>query len=328
MKTKAWVLVEINKLELLDIELPPLQEGQALVEIHYTSICGSQINEIYGRKGEDRFLPHLLGHECVGKVLEIKGETEIKPADVVLGTWIGRGLFHSSPKYIKRTNGSIINAGPITTFSQHSIISNSKLIPIEVPEILPEHAMLGCAVPTGAGSLRYCNGDTVAIVGLGGVGLACALEAKRRGLKVIALEPNQWKREYAENNGISTRWISDGDNNGLGFESFAFVFESSGTKSGMETAFRAVKPGGILALAGNLEKGKTIEIDPFKFIQQVSIKGVVGGGCSSRDILDMVSTASVFSPLITAEYAFGSLDKAAEDLAAGKIIKPIIRCHE
>ena len=68
---KAAILVEQCKpLVIADIELPPaLDVGQVLVKVHYSGICGSQLGEMDGAKGEDKFLPHLLGHEGSGTVI-------------------------------------------------------------------------------------------------------------------------------------------------------------------------------------------------------------------------------------------------------------------
>lgn len=72
-KMKAAILVENHKpLEVAEVELPKeLSFGQVLVKVHYSGICGAQINEIEAAKGPDKFLPHLLGHEGSGPVLEV-----------------------------------------------------------------------------------------------------------------------------------------------------------------------------------------------------------------------------------------------------------------
>jgi len=327
VKTRAWVLVEINKLELLDIELPPLQDGQALVEIHYTSVCGSQLNEIYGRKGEDRFLPHLLGHEASLRILEVKDENSqfptIKTCCVGIGSWIngvGRSVAVSGIRDLSN-HALRINAGPITTFAQHAIISLNKIVPLDEKSPHPLHALLGCAIPTGAGSLRYAgDASRVAVVGLGGVGLSAALEAQYQGLDVTGFDPNEYKQKCAAQLGIKVSpYIQD-------IDTWGFIFESSGSKSAMERSFSALAPNGTLALAGNLPKGQKIEIDPFEFIRKKKCIGIVGGDCSHRDILNFGTHIENFKPLISREYNFEDLDVAIKDLVAGAIIKPIIRC--
>ena len=87
---KAAVLVKQNaELEIYEIDVPKLDVGQVLVRIEYSGICGKQIDEISGRQGEDRYIPHLLGHEGGGEVVEIgPGVTKVKPSDRVVMHWV------------------------------------------------------------------------------------------------------------------------------------------------------------------------------------------------------------------------------------------------
>src|SRR4051812_3933655 len=80
MKTVAAILVEIGRpLELADLEIPALRAGQVLVEVAYSGVCHTQLLEARGHRGEDRFLPHCLGHEGSGRVLEVgPGVTRVK----------------------------------------------------------------------------------------------------------------------------------------------------------------------------------------------------------------------------------------------------------
>jgi len=121
MKTRAAVLYEINKpLVVEEVETPILQRGQTLVKMLYSAVCRSQINEIRGMKGEDLYLPHLLGHEGSGIVEEIGPEvTKVKKGDYVVLSWIkGKGIDAPSCQYDK--GGIKINSGAITTFNQSS----------------------------------------------------------------------------------------------------------------------------------------------------------------------------------------------------------------
>ena len=71
MKTEAAILVSTTKpLEIVDIEIPKLKQGQVLIELYFSGICGTQLMEIDGKKGKDIWLPHCLGHEGIGKVVE------------------------------------------------------------------------------------------------------------------------------------------------------------------------------------------------------------------------------------------------------------------
>jgi S-(hydroxymethyl)glutathione dehydrogenase/alcohol dehydrogenase len=100
---KAAILTALNApLVIAEIALPEtLAVGQVLVKVHFSGICGSQIGEIDGAKGEDKFLPHLLGHEASGTVLAIGlGVRHVKPGDKVVMHWRkGLGIEAAPPAY-------------------------------------------------------------------------------------------------------------------------------------------------------------------------------------------------------------------------------------
>src|ERR1700681_3389574 len=90
MKTEAALLVQTGKpLGLAEIEIPSLKLGQVLVEITFSGACGTQVMEWRGDKGEDKCLPHCLGHEGTGLVLEVgSAVTKVKPGNAVVLSWI------------------------------------------------------------------------------------------------------------------------------------------------------------------------------------------------------------------------------------------------
>ena len=151
---RAAILVEQRKpLIVADIELPrALEVGQVLVRIHCSGICGSQLGEIDGAKGEDKFLPHLLGHEGSGVVIEVgPGVRHVKAGDQ------RRSALAQGSGHRKRCRRNISgteegqNAGWVTTFNEYAIVSENRVTAIPAdsdPEIA---ALFGCAVTTGFG---------------------------------------------------------------------------------------------------------------------------------------------------------------------------------
>ena len=118
--TTAAILVKSNQpLVIGEIQLPEeLFPGQVLVEIFSSGLCGAQINEIDAIKGPDEFLPHLLGHEGFGRVLQVgPGVSTVKAGDQVVMHWRpGTGIQSIPPKYIWQ--GQTLNAGWITTMNK------------------------------------------------------------------------------------------------------------------------------------------------------------------------------------------------------------------
>ncbi len=176
-KTKAAILVELNQpLVITEIDLPAkLAVGQVLVQVHYSGICGSQLGEINGVKGDDPYLPHLLGHEASGTVLAIgPGVKHVEPGNKVVLHWRkGLGLESETPAYL--WDGRKVNAGWITTFNEYAVVAENRCTAIPDDSNLEVAALFGCAVTTGFGvvenNARVRMGESVVVFGAGGVGL-------------------------------------------------------------------------------------------------------------------------------------------------------------
>ncbi len=175
--TKAAILVEQRQPLVVDeIELPSqLDCGQVLVRVFYSGICGSQLGEIAGVKGPDKYLPHLMGHEGSGEVLAIgPGVGHVKPGDRVVLHWRkGRGIEAAPAAYAWR--GQRLNAGWVTTFNEHAVVSENRLTPLPPDFDMELAPLLGCAVTTGFGAMMNTAGlkigESVVVFGAGGVGL-------------------------------------------------------------------------------------------------------------------------------------------------------------
>ena len=177
MKFKAAILVNLRQPLVLDeISLcENLKPGQVLVKVHNSGICGSQIGEIDGVKGEDKYLPHLLGHEGSATVVEIgPGVTTVSVDDLVVMHWRkGTGIEAPPPKY--SFGHQTINAGWVTTFNEYAIVSENRITSIPKMYNRESAALLGCAVTTGFGVItnnaQLKIGESVVVIGAGGVGL-------------------------------------------------------------------------------------------------------------------------------------------------------------
>ncbi len=174
---KAAMLVKQRALLLVvdDVEIPPLGVGHVLVKIACSGICGKQLEEISGRRGEDPFLPHLLGHEGAGTVVEIgSGVRKGKPGDHVVLHWMKGSGIDAVPASFQR-DGTTVNAGCVTTFSELTVTSENRVTSIPKEVRLDVAVLLGCAVTTGLGivfnNAALTPGQSIAVFGIGGVGL-------------------------------------------------------------------------------------------------------------------------------------------------------------
>ncbi len=338
MKTKAAVLYKINEpLQIEELTIPDLQSGQVLVKIAYSGICRSQLNEIQGLKGKDNYLPHTLGHEGSGIVEAIgDGVSKVEPGDHVVLTWIkSRGADAPSTLY-KNADGSIINSGAISTFMMKAVISENRLVKIPPEMPLREAALLGCAIPTGAGivlnTLKVQPVNSVAIFGVGGIGLSAVLAAGMvNAAPIIAVDVFDRKLKLARDIG-ATHLINASQEDPLatimritGGRGVDYAIEAAGLGGTMEKAFRAVRDnGGLCVLAGNLSQGEMISLDPFDLIKGKRIIGTWGGETDpDRDIPKYIRLYQAgklkLGGLITNTFTLGEINKAIDLMRKGKI---------
>lgn len=208
-ETTAAILVASNSPLVIDeIKMPKeLDAGQVLVEVITSGICGAQINEIDAVKGPDKFLPHLLGHEGFARVLEIgPGVKTVVPNDFVVMHWRPGSGIQSSPA-IYEWQGKRLNAGWVTTFNNHAVVSENrvtKILPSDNDKnVLP---LLGCALTTALGVLendaQVNFRDSILLIGCGGVGLALIMISKIFGVNnIVAVDIMDEKLKYASDFG-------------------------------------------------------------------------------------------------------------------------------
>ncbi len=338
MKTQAVVLVEINKpLVIEELSVPDLKPGQVLVKVAFSGVCHSQLNEIQGLKGQDNYLPHILGHEGSGIVEAIgAGVSKVEPGDRVVLTWIkGRGADVTSTLY-KKADGSIVNSGAISTFMTKAVISENRLVKIFQDMPLREAALLGCAIPTGAGivlnTLRVRSGNSVAIFGVGGIGLSAVLAASlMNDAIIIAIDVFDYKLKLARDVG-ATHLINASQENPLvtilkitGGRGVDYVIEAAGRRETMESAFQAVRDnGGLCVLAGNLSQGERISLDPFDLIKGKQVVGTWGGETDpdldiSKYIRLYQSGKLKLDKLITDKFSLDEINTAIQMMRSGEI---------
>ena len=207
---KAAILVESYKPLVIDeIQYPSeLQYGQVLVKILYSGICGAQLNEINASKGPDKFLPHLLGHEGSGIVLKTgPGVSTVKERDHVVLHWRPSSGIQAPPaKY--NWDGKVINAGWVTTFNDHAIISENRLTTIPKDFDMRIAPLFGCAVTTAVGVInndaKVKIGQSVVIFGMGGVGINLAQSAAMVSANpIIGIDINDQKLALGKKFGMT-----------------------------------------------------------------------------------------------------------------------------
>jgi S-(hydroxymethyl)glutathione dehydrogenase / alcohol dehydrogenase len=331
---KAAVLEAINHpLMLRDVETMSLRVGQVLVKVLVSGICGSQLHEINGNKGNSKFLPHLMGHEGCGIVQEIgPGVLTVQPGDKVVMHWRpGLGIDSEFPKY--RLNGKEFNSGKVNTLCEFSIASENRLTKVPLGTDPEFAALLGCSMSTSLAVIENESdlkfGESVLVIGCGGVGLNLISAAKLRGAgEIIAIDRVQSKEALALEHG-ATRFYSTA----VQFlEKVDLILDTTGSPDVIERAFGALSGTGRILLIGQPAPGQSLclpnAIQLFNGIGQ-AIRATQGGGMiPQNDIpryiklfeLGQLSSGS----LVTHRFTLGEINSAFDTLKSGEAGRIII----
>jgi len=334
---KAAILVAQNQPLIVDeVELPEkLEYGQVLVKVFYTGICGSQLGEISGAKGDDSYLPHLLGHEGSGVVVSVgEGVKHVKENDCIVLHWKkGAGIEAVPPKY--SWNGKVVNAGAVTTFSEYTIVSENRVTKISCDFNMQIAALFGCAVTTGLGTInnnaKLKFGDSVIIFGSGGIGLNMIQGAKMASAyPIVAVDLFDERLEFGKKFG-ATHTINTKNQDLyneiekiIGKSKFDVVIDNTGNTDVISKGYDLTSESGRLVLVGVPRKGDKANFYTLPIHFGKKIVGSHGGDTNptvdipkyvklyEENILDLDS-------LITNIYTLGNINSAINDMRDGNI---------
>lgn len=342
MKTRAAILVEQRRPLVLDeVEIPALGFGQVLVRIVATRICGSQIGEIDGVKGPDRWLPHLLGHEACGVVLETGPEVRhVKTGDRVVCHWRpGRGLETRPPVY--DWNGRRVNAGHITTFQEIAVLAENRVTPVP-PDTDPEVCcLLADTLTTGFGVINNDAavriGEAVVVIGCGGIGLGTVLGAHLAGAHpVVAVDIQDHKLARARTfgathtvNSASTPDFAAAVRALLDGQSPDVVVDGTGQPGVLEQAFALAGPKGRCIGVGVMAHDRLLSLNTLPLHHGKVLTGSEGG--SSRPAEDIPRylrqmSAGRFDPrgMISHRLPLADINDGIARMRSGEVIHAIV----
>ena len=330
---QAAVLVKLNSpLEIMSLKFLTLNHDQILVSIIYSGICRSQVMEIQGKRGEDSWLPHLLGHEGYGIVEEIgKSVTKVKKGDKVILSWVkGNGTQSSNPIFTS-VDGLKINAGKVCTFSEFTVTSECFLA--KAPDSFSEKLLplFGCAFLTGAGmvlrNLRPSD-KRIVIIGFGGVGSSAAIALDGyEGLDILIVEESEQKRLLAKNMGF-TNIKSPEEVQDLN-DCFDLCIESGGNIDSIHLGFEMINNNGKMVFASHPESGKKISLDPFDLIKGKQIEGSWAGGSHLDRDVELISgllsrSKKNLELLIGTNFQLNEINSAIDYLLHGSPGRPLL----
>jgi Zn-dependent alcohol dehydrogenase len=372
MKTTAAVLravttarpfTDSRPLRLEEVELAAPRAGELLVRVEAASVCHSDVSVVDGSRV--RPLPMALGHEAAGVVEEVgPGVRDVKPGDHVVLTFVpscgicpecssgrpalctpgaaanGAGTLLHGPSLLRDGDGQVIHHHlGISGFARHAVVARESavVIPADVP--LATAALFGCAVLTGAGAVLNTAavrpGQSVAVFGLGGVGLASVMAANVAGaVTIVAVDPVEAKRKLALELG-ATHAFAPGeaeaavkDLTGGGAE---VTFEAAGVPAVLEAAFRSTRRGGTTVAMGLPHPSRTLTLPALAFagLGQSLVGSYMGSSSPQRDIPRYLALwkkgRMPVDRLQSATLPLDEINEAFEALAAGAAVRQVLR---
>jgi alcohol dehydrogenase len=328
MKIRAAVLGEMGAarpyahskpLAIEDIELDPPGPGEVLVKIAAAGLCHSDLSVIEGNR--PRPMPMALGHEAAGIVEELgPGVDDLQPGDHVVMVFVpscghclpcaeGRpalcepgaaantaGTLLSGAKRLHR-NGRVVNHHlGVSGFAEYATVSRRSLIKIDPELPLDEAALFGCAVLTGVGAVintaKVSAGSSVAVIGLGGVGLSSLLGAIAAGARrIVAVDLSDEKLGLARQLGATDTFNASSANVAAEVREATrggveYAFEMAGSVRAMDLAYQITRRGGTTVTAGLPPPTHTFNIPQVNLVaEERTIKGSYIGTCvPTRDL--------------------------------------------
>ncbi|KAG6517076.1 alcohol dehydrogenase 3-like [Zingiber officinale] len=372
IKCKAAVAWEAGKpLVIEEVEVAPPQAQEVRLKIHYTSLCHTDVY-FWEAKGQTPLFPRIFGHEAGGIVESVgEGVTDLAPGDHVLPVFTGecRQCAHcKSPDSnmcdllrINPDRGVMIGDGqarfskdgkPIyhflgtSTFSQYTVVHVGCVAKINPSAPLDKACVVSCGISTGYGACvnvaKPPKGSSVAVFGLGAVGLAAAEGAKASGAsRIIGVDLNASRFELAKKFGV-TEFVNPADHKKPVQEVIAEMtnggvdrsIECTGNVKAMISAFECVHDGwGVAVLVGVPNKDDEFKTHPMNFLNERTLKGTFYGNYKPRtDIPGVVekylNKELELEKFITHTVPFSDINKAFDLMLKGEGLRCIIKMDD
>ncbi|MFZ5508817.1 MAG: zinc-dependent alcohol dehydrogenase family protein [Pseudomonadota bacterium] len=373
MKIRAAVLsamgaslpyAQSRPLAIEELDLDPPGPGEVLVKVAAAGLCHSDLSVINGDR--PRPLPMALGHEAAGIVEELgAGVTDLQRGDHVVMVFVpscghclpcaegrpalcepgaaanGAGTLLSGARRLHRGQETINHHLGVSAFAEYATVSRRSLVKIDPDLPLEEAALFGCAVLTGVGAVvntaRVSPGASVAVIGLGGVGLASLLGAVMAGAsRIVAIDLSEEKLELARRLGATDCYnAAQGDcaaevkaatQGGVNY-----AFEMAGSVKAMDLAYRITRRGGTTVTAGLTPPSAMLSLPQVSLVaEERTIKGSYIGTCVPvRDVPNYIAlyrrgrlpVDRLMSGVLSLDEINAGFDRLHEGRAVRQIIK-------
>lgn len=365
----AWT--EKAPLSIEEISVEPPKAFEVRIKILTTALCHTDAYTLGGHDPEGVF-PCILGHEGAGIVESVgEGVTTVKPGDHVIPLYTPQCKeckFCKSPKTnlcgkIRATQGqglmpdgtsrftckgkTLFHFMGCSTFSEYTVVAEISVAKVNDKAPMDKICLLGCGVATGYGAAlntaKVEPGSTVAIWGLGAVGLAVAMGCKAaKASRIIGIDSNPNKKQYALEFGC-TEFVNPMDYKDKNFKDVIiemtdggcdYTFECVGNVNIMRTALEACHKGwGVSVIIGVAASGKEISTRPFQLVTGRVWKGCAFGGWKSRDsvpklVEEYLSNTLPLDGFVTHKLPFEKINEGFNLLHSGACLRTVITFNE
>lgn len=338
-------------LTVTELDLAEPGPGELLVRIEAAGLCHSDLSVVDGNRV--RPVPMLLGHEAAG-IVEV-GSGDIEAGQRVVMTFLPRcgdcracatdGLTPCEPGSLTNGAGTLMNGDVrlhrdgepvlhhlgVSGFATYAVVDRRSVVPVpaDVPAVVA--SLLGCAVLTGGGAVLNVGqprpGQTVAVVGLGGVGMAAALTALAfDDVRVVGVDRLPDKLAWARDLGVhETRTPDEAAD-----VKADVVIEAAGHPAALETAIGLTAPGGRTITVGLPHPDARIQVSPLGLVAEGRslIGSYLGSAVPSRDIPRFVELwrdgRLPVEKLVSSTITLDEINTAMDELADGHAVRQII----
>ena len=320
MRIRAAVLHEPGRVVVEDVELDAPKAGEVLVRVAAAGVCHSDLHLVAGRLGEGRW-PMVLGHEGAGIVEEVgAGVTHVAVGDAVGFSFVpscrtcpaclagrfnmcapagrngSRGMLMDGTSRLRLLDGTVLQHGLMTAcFSERTVVDGNGAVPLPPGLPLWQAALLGCGVMTGFGAVRNVGrvgaGESVAVIGCGGVGLQVVAAAALAGAwPLIAIDREPAKLEIARRRGathVIDASVTDPIEAVMGLipGGVDHAFEVVGRPETMRLAWDLLRPAATAVVVGLAPAGVEVSLPAIDFLSDKGIRGsYYGSGDPAADL--------------------------------------------
>jgi Zn-dependent alcohol dehydrogenase len=341
---------------IADIELAPPGADELLVRIEAAGVCHSDLSVVDGNRV--RPTPMLLGHEAAGIIEKVgDGVNDVEVGQRVVMTFLPRcghcaacvtdGLMPCKPGSAANNAGTLLGGGMrlnrgddkvfhhlgVSGFATHAVVNRASVVPVDRDVPPPVAALLGCAMLTGGGAVLNVGkpqpGQTVAVVGLGGVGMAAVMTAlSYAGVHVVAVDQLPEKLTGARTLGAHEAYTPQEAIDG-GVKA-AVVVEAAGHPAALETAIALTAAGGRTITVGLPRPDARISVSPLGFVAEGRslIGSYLGSAVPDRDIPQFVelwrSGRLPVESLVSSRITLDDINTAMDNLADGTAVRQLI----